>query len=241
MPPIIGITTGGRHEVQTVSLYYDSFYAVPTLYIDATRRAGGIPLLLPPGDGWQAALPRLDAVIVTGGNDVSPACYNGNVAHPNLTPVDDERDSSEIDLIRQLAAGGKPALCVCRGMQVMNVALGGTLHPHIPDIRAEDIHRNAGGGWRLHPVHVTPGSSLGRIMDADTVTTFSGHHQAVKDIAPGLQVAATAPDGIVEALSLPDHPWLLGVQWHPEKSAAEDPTQQRLFDALVAAAQSVTV
>jgi len=129
----------------------------------------------------------------------------------------------------------KPVLCICRGMQVLNVALGGTLHAHIPDIREQDIHRSKEGLWTLHDCNVKVNSELAQIMGTENVNTYSGHHQAVNQVADHLQEVATAPDGIIEAVMAPDHPWLVGVQWHPEKSAATDPTQQGLFDAVVAA------
>ena len=237
MPPIVGLTTYGVTETAAKTPYYDSHYALPSLYIDAVRRAGGIPLLIPPGDDqWQDILNVLDAVIVTGGTDIDPARYNADSANPRVYPPDAARDKTEIDFVRHLAQSqDKPVLCICRGMQILNVALGGTMHAHIPDIRDYDMHRSSEGFWTLHDCAIEPDSQLARIMQAETVNTFSGHHQAVKDVAPNLQVVATAADGIIEALTLPEHPFMLGVQWHPEKSAATDPTQQRLFDALVEA------
>jgi putative glutamine amidotransferase len=237
MPPIIGLTTYGVSESHTKTPFYNSFYALPGLYVDAVRRAGAIPLLIPPGDNhWKSLLNAVDAVILTGGTDVDPAHYNGNSEHPHLYAPDKIRDKTEIEFVRRIAATkNKPMLCICRGMQVLNVALGGTMHEHILDVREKDIHRNANGEWTTHNCYVESGSELARVMDAETVNTYSGHHQAVKDIAPGLQVVATASDGIIEALIMPEHPFLIGVQWHPEKSAASDPTQQRLFDGLVEA------
>lgn len=237
MPPIIGLTTYGTTEAHTKTKYYDSHYALPSDYIDAVRRAGGVPLLIPPGDsGWQCVLKAVDAVIITGGTDIDPTHYNGDSANPKVYAPDKIRDKTEIDFVRHLVQlKDKPVLCICRGMQVLNVALGGTMHPHIPDVMAEDMHRSPDGWWTLHDCQVEAGSHLARIMSAETVNTYSGHHQAVKDIAPDLQVVSTAADGIAEGLILPDHPFMLGVQWHPEKSAHSDPTQQRLFDALVEA------
>ncbi len=241
MPPIVGLTTYGYHETHTTSPYYENHYAVPKDYVDAVIRAGGIPLLLPPTHAnWQALWSALDAVVVTGGTDVTPQHYDGDLSNPHIRADDADRDTAEITLIRHAVTQTKPVLCVCRGMQVLNVALGGTLHAHIPEIRAQDIHRGEDGLWTMHDCHVEAESPLRQLMGADCVNTYSGHHQAVDRIGAGLQVAATAPDGIIEALTLNDHPWLIGVQWHPEKSAAEDPTQQRLFDALVRAAQEAS-
>lgn len=237
MPPIIGLTTYGASEAYSKTRHYDSHYALPVDYIHAVRRAGGIPLLIPPGDEqWQDILSVVDAVIVTGGTDVNPTQYNGDVKNPKVLPSDNARDQSEINLVHHLAESkDKPVLCICRGMQVLNVALGGTMHAHIPEIREHDMHRSTDGFWAMHDCKVEPESQLARIMQADVVNTFSGHHQAVDKIADSLQVIATAADGIIEALTLPDHPFMLGVQWHPEKSAHDDVTQQRLFNAVVQA------
>ena len=238
MKPIIGLTTYGRNEPIIRSIHYDAYYAAPALYIDAVRRAGGVPVLLPPGEpDWRAALAMIDAAIIIGGADVGPTCYQGDPQHPSLTTIDPERDQSELILMQYLARQSRlPTLCICRGMQVLNVALGGSLHPHIPDIRTTDIHRNSEGGWTVQPVSVIPGSRLAEIMQATSVRTYSGHHQAIDRVAPGLTIVATAPDGIIEAFEMPDHPWLVAVQWHPEMSAEQDPTQQHIFDALIAAA-----
>jgi putative glutamine amidotransferase len=236
--PVIGITTGGRSEKTINSIHYDEHYHVPALYVDAVRRAGGLPVLLPPGEpNWRDWLTVVDAVIISGGADVSPAEYGGDAQHPQLTMIDAERDASEITLARYVAEQKQvPTLCICRGMQLLNVALGGSLYEHIPDVREQDIHRGPTGGWAVQRAAVDSESLLARVMDTTEVETYSGHHQAVKQIAPGLQVVATAPDAIVEALELPGHPWLIAVQWHPEVTAASDPTQQAIFDALVQAA-----
>ena len=237
--PVIGITTGGRDEGYIKSRHYDAFYSAPAPYIDATRRAGGIALLIPPGEAeWEQLLALLDGVIITGGADIDPAEYGGDRWNPHLTPLDRERDRSELCLTRRLLARRDlPLLCICRGLQVLNVAAGGTLHEHIPDIRDEDIHRNEAGLWAMQEVNVENDSLIAEVMGVTRLRTSSGHHQAVKQVAPGLRVTATATDGIIEALELPGHPWLIAVQWHPEVTAASDPSQQALFDALVAKAR----
>lgn len=239
MPPIIGLTTYGYREKHTQSLHYDHHYAIPKEYVDSVTRAGGIPLLIPANDNdWKSLWSLLDGIIVTGGTDVAPKYYNGDAENSKIHADAPERDAAEIALIQYaVAAKVKPVLCICRGMQVLNVAMGGTLHAHIPDIRERDIHRNEEGLWALHDCEVKADSQLAQIMGAESVYTYSGHHQAVNLVADGLLVVATAPDGIIEALTSADHPWLVGVQWHPEKSAATDPTQQRLFDELVKAAE----
>jgi len=238
MKPLIGITTYGRDERKIKTRYYDEFFYLPTHYVDAVRRAGGAPVLLAPGGSdWQEWLAAVDGLIVAGGGDVDPAAYHGQSGHGSIAGVDLDRDASEIDLLRQVTGvGPKPTLCICRGMQILNVALGGTLYEHIPDVRNEDIHRAGDGGWALQTVQVATDSFLAQVMGDASLKTYSGHHQAVKDLGQDLVVVASAADGIPEALEIPGHPWLVAVQWHPEMSAASEPSQQRIFDSLVAAA-----
>ena len=239
--PVIGLTTYGRHETGFKTTHYAEWFAIPTLYVDAVRRAGGIPVLLPPGESsWDAILNILDAVVVIGGGDIHPDNYNGNNTHPQLARLDAERDASELALVAKLAGESPiPTLCICRGMQVANVALGGTLHEHVEDIVLEDIHRGVDKGWTVQPLRAEPGSKLAEIMKAIEVATYSGHHQALKELGEGLSVTATAEDGIIEAVELTGHPWFIAVQWHPEVSASEDATQQRIFDELVKIAREI--
>jgi putative glutamine amidotransferase len=240
MKPIIGITTYGRDERKIKTLYYDEFFYLPTLYVDAVRRAGGTPVLLPPGGSdWDEWLALVDGLLVAGGGDMHPAEYQGRPEHSSIAGVDLDRDSSEIALLQKVTGSHRmPTLCICRGMQVLNVALGGSLHEHILDVRDEDIHRAADGGWTVQAVQVAADSRLAEVMGVTEVATHSGHHQAVKDLGRELVVVACAADGIPEALELPGHPWLVAVQWHPEMSAASEPSQQRIFDGLVKAAHS---
>ena len=233
--PVIGITTGGRREDYIKSRHYDAFYSAPAPYVDAVRRAGGIALLLPPGDDdWREILPMLDGVVVTGGTDIDPFEYDGDRYNSHLLTFDHERDRSELSLVRILLAKREtPLLCICRGLQVLNVAAGGSLYEHIPDIRDDDIHRDEVGLWAMQQIEVEADSLIAGVMGATTMTTSSGHHQAVKAVGEGLRVVAVATDGIIEALEMPGHPWLIAVQWHPEVTAERDPTQQALFDALI--------
>lgn len=233
-PSIIGITSGGRSEGYIKSRHYRNFYSTPAPYVDAVRRAGGAPLIIPPGPGWQALLPLLDGIIVTGGTDIDPRHYGGDQRNPHILPADSERDDCELRLLRRvLDERAKPLLCICRGLQALNVATGGSLHEHIPDIRDEDIHRDEVGLWAMQEVHVEADSMTADVMGVTRLTTSSGHHQAVKALGNGLRVVARADDGIVEALEMPGYPWLIAVQWHPEVTADRDPSQQALFDALV--------
>jgi len=128
-----------------------------------------------------------------------------------------------------------PIFGICRGAQLMNIALGGTLDLHIPDIHPQAIaHRQADGAPILHPVDITPDTRLASILNVDSCEISSQHHQSLKEVAPNFKVAASASDGIIEAIEDPSYPWLIGVQWHPEQTAARDPIQQRLFDNFVA-------
>lgn len=237
--PIIGLTTYGRNERDLATEYYDEFFFIPADYVDAVRRAGGVPVLLPPGEtNWERWLDATNGIIVIGGSDIHPQEYGGDSNHPKLTRLDVERDESEIKLTRRLMDDAdKPTLYICRGMQVLNVALGGTLYEHVPDIVEDDIHRNEAGFWADQPLSADANSKVARVMGTTEVTTTSGHHQAIKDVAAGLDVTARAKDGIIEALEASNHPWAVAVQWHPEKTAHIDPTQQALFDQLVEAAR----
>jgi putative glutamine amidotransferase len=228
--PLIGITTYGRGA--------DGRFRLPAEYVDAVRRAGGMPVLVPPGGDLDQLLDELDGWVLSGGGDLDPRRYDGH-SHPTIERVDAERDATELELARRLVADDLPALCICRGAQVLNVALGGSLIEHLPDEVGEAVVHRAPGGtgaYPRHPVEAAAGSRLAAIMGAEQVEPASWHHQAVRRLASGLTVVARAPDGTIEAFEKPGRESLIAVQWHPEVTAGEDPTQQRLFDALVAAA-----
>lgn len=227
--PLIGITTYGRDEQNKFSL--------PAEYVDAVRRAGGVPVLVPPGEpNLERLLACMDGWILAGGGDLDPARYGGS-SHPTIYMVDAERDQSELDLARRLTVGARPTLAICRGSQVLNVVLGGTLIEHLPDVVGETVqHRLPPRQPTIHAISVQPGFRLSEILGEDEFESASWHHQAVKKLGNGLDVVARAPDGTIEAFEFRGHPWLFAVQWHPELTAREDPVQQRLFDALVQAA-----
>ena len=235
MKPIIALTSYGRYEKDLSNPWYKEHFSLPALYIDAVRRAGGIPLLIPPGEKDIAPILSVaDGVIITGGADIHPSIYGGNSEHPQLTTFDTERDTLELALVHHLLdAQNIPSLYICRGMQILNIALGGTLHEHVADTLPEDIHRGDDGVWRVHGVRIQQKTLAASVMGSEEISTYSGHHQAIKKLASDLKISATAPDGVIEAVEHKSAPWMLGVQWHPEITAAEDPTQQRLFDALV--------
>jgi putative glutamine amidotransferase len=228
--PLIGITTYGRGA--------DDRFRLPAAYVDAVRRAGGVPLLVPPGGELDQLLEELDGWILAGGGDLDPRLYDGR-PHATIERVDAERDRSELELAKLAVERDLPALFICRGAQVLNVALGGNLIEHLPDEVGDSIRHRSDDGTGTYPRHgvaVDAGSRLAAIMGSDRVEPASWHHQAVRRLASGLVQTARAPDGTIEAFEIPDREWLIAVQWHPEVTAGEDPTQQRLFDALVAAA-----
>ena len=228
--PVIGITTYGRDD--------NGRFSLPAVYVDAVRRAGGVPVLIPPGEpDLPELLPLLNGVILSGGGDIDPQLYAGTT-HETIYMLDAERDSSEINLARTLINQDLPVLGICRGIQVINVALGGTLIEHLPDVVGEEVlHRAPPRLPVSHEVNVVPDSRLAEIIGQSSVTPTSWHHQAIRQPAPGLQVVASAPDGTIEAVEMPAHPWLIAVQWHPEITAASQPEQQRLFDELVKVAR----
>jgi putative glutamine amidotransferase len=228
--PLIGITTYGRNP--------ENRFTLPAEYVDGVRRAGGIPLLIPPGEAQlEQLLPHLDGLIFTGGGDIAPKLYGGQ-PHETIYSIDSERDQSELTLAQRVLETELPTLGICRGLQVLNVALGGTLIEHLPDVVGDEVaHKELPHGPVPHLVQIQPDSHLAEIVQGDQVETASWHHQALKQVAPALKVVAYAPDGTIEAIEMPDHPWLVAVQWHPELTAANDASQQRLFDALVQAAR----
>lgn len=228
-PPLIGITTYGRGE--------ENRFYLPAQYVDAVRRAGGVPLLLPPGEPHaESLLAQLEGLILTGGGDLDPALYGG-APHPTIYRVDPERDKSEIALVKYSVQSALPTLGICRGNQVINVALGGTLIENLPDVVGETtLHRLLPREPTEHPIKLTPGCHLAELLFQEEFLAPSWHHQAIRQPAPGLKVVGQAPDGTPEAVELSDHPWLIGVQWHPELAAADEPLHQKLFNALVSAA-----
>jgi putative glutamine amidotransferase len=229
--PRIGLTTYARGE--------DQWFRLPAQYVDAVRRAGGLPVLLPPGeprlDLW---LEIVDGLILTGGGDVHPSRYGG-AEHPSIYNTDPDRDRDELELARHLVRSGLPGLCICRGLQVLNVALGGTLIAHLPDAVGDAVaHRTEDRKPIPHAVTIGGGSRLADVLGATDIAPASLHHQAIAELGEDLEVVARAPDGTIEAVEVRGAPSLLAVQWHPELTAAEDAVQQRLFDEVVRMARA---
>ena len=206
---------------------------LPANYAQQVAAAGGIPVLLPPLPGVAAAVDRLDGLLLTGGGDIDPGRY-GAAPHPRTGRVSVPRDVAELELLDAAMGAGLPVLGVCRGMQLVNVARGGTLCQHL---RNDAGHTPAPGTFGSHPVRVAAGTRLAGILgaDGDGVDVPTSHHQAVDRLGDGLVATAWAEDGVIEGLepSAAGDPFLLAVQWHPE--AGTDP---RLIHALVAAASA---
>jgi putative glutamine amidotransferase len=206
---------------------------LPDAYVDGIRRAGGEPVLLVPGAPAPASLlDRLDGLVMTGGGDLHPETL-GTATHGHMYSMCEERDHFELTLIRSALARSLPTLAICRGMQVLNVALGGDIHSHLPDEMGEEVaHRKSQTEPTDHPVQLEAGSALTTLFGCEALgRVASWHHQAVRRLGEGLRPAAHAADGTVEALELEGAPWLQAVQWHPELEL--DSVQARLFRALV--------
>ncbi len=209
---------------------------LPFKYVESVRRANGIPILIPIGEKEiSTLLDRLDGIILSGGGDIKPGFYGGE-NHESIYKVDLERDETEIRITKEIIKRTIPTLAICRGMQIVNTVLGGTLHTHLPDIYGHDIfHRKPTKEPIEHLVTIHQDSKLFSMMKEPEIRIASWHHQSVNDLANDLKVTAKSRDGVVEALEKDDHPWLLGVQWHPELTSQTDPLQQKLFDELVKA------
>jgi putative glutamine amidotransferase len=242
--PIVGITACLRPQADS------SFHAVQDKYVDAAvLGAGGVPVLIPAiGDRLriEALLDRLDGVLVTGSpSNVDPGHYGGPPPRPD-NEADPARDATTLPLIRRAIARGVPLLAICRGIQELNVALGGTLHQHVHELPGRRDHRSdkskpyAGRYDPVHPIALTSGGRLQAVMGgAEAIEVNSLHAQGIDRLAPGLVVEALAEDGTIEAVSLPEaRGFVLGVQWHPEWRVLENPWSRRLFAAFAVACRA---
>jgi putative glutamine amidotransferase len=214
-------------------------------YMERVRAAGGLPVLLDPAPGAasdaEALVARLDALVLTGGPDVEPTRY-GQVAHGSVYGTDEHVDGFEMAITRAALTARLPLLAICRGIQVLNVVCGGTLFQHIPDRPGVEPHGRPGerNGERAQRIEIVAGSRLARVMGTTAPVCSCHHHQAVDQVGEGLRVVGRAADGVIEAIESTDPGMpVLAVQWHPEDTAANDPAQQALFDAVVADARAV--
>ena len=216
-------------------------YGVPGSYVDAVRRAGGRPVLILPGEDAEAAelLEPFEGLLLVGGGDVEPRRY-GQEPHAAIGGLEPDRDDLEIRLLREADRTGIPTLAICRGAQVLNVAFGGTLIQHLPDVPGFGPHDNpTGGGSRTHDVRFAPGSRIAEAIGAEVLSCSTRHHQAVDRLGKGLIATGWSDDGLAEALERQEG-WMVAAQWHPEDTAAEDRAQQRLFDAFIDRARALT-
>jgi putative glutamine amidotransferase len=238
--PMIGITT------RTASVSPSSLFSVMVQksYTDAIIAAGGLPVLIPSDiyeNAWNVLVNRLDGILFTGGGDIAIEYFAGE-PHSAVYGIDSMRDAIEIGIAKKAAEFGMPFLGICRGLQIVNVALGGSLFTHIPDQLQNAVEHDYPGEDGIpartalaHSVIMESNSSLSKIMGETRLLVNSLHHQGIKDVAPGLIAAGHAPDGLVEAVELPQHPFGFAVQWHPEWLTDQAPTRN-LFEAFVVAA-----
>ena len=246
--PLIGVTTSEvRHEEQVLVTPHGEpprrEMALGLTYLRAVERAGGVPVVIPPVDvdAIPSLLAHLDAVLLSGGPDIHPEAY-GEAPHPELGPTWRDLDATELALARRAIAIDLPLLAISRGAQALNIARGGTLFQHLPERFGRSIqHRQlARGPASTHPVDIDPDSTLARALGRTALEVNSYHHQATSGLGRGVRAVAWAPDGVVEAVEVPDSAFVIGVQWHAE-SMADSAPHTMLFRALVEAAAARTL
>ena len=237
--PLIGLTTYRKTAAQSTPI---ALYALMPSYVEAVTAAGGVPVLIPLGldeAALRTLLARLDGLLLTGGGDIAGEHYHST--HPDfIFDVDPDRDRVELFLAREAVAADVPLLAICRGHQILNVALGGTLYEDVLRLSPSAIKHDYWGEYPRnllsHEVTVCADTLLGHRLGQTTVRVNSLHHQGVRDLAPGLVASAHAPDGLIEGLEVPDRRYALGVQWHPENLIYDAPPMLSLFQGLVEAA-----
>lgn len=230
--PLIGLATGLNKE--------ETYLQVNNGYMRALENAGALPVVLPltsDQEMLEAMIEQMDGILVTGGGDIDPAAY-GELTSNACGPVETLRDAMEIPLIILALQKDKPILGICRGFQSMNVALGGTLYQDLPTDRPQSklTHRQKQPErFPAHTVDVEEYSLLAEIAGTPFLHVNSLHHQGVKELAPLLRRCAVAPDGLIESFEYPEHPFFLGVQWHPERMWQNDNNSMKIFKAFVEA------
>jgi len=240
MQPVIGITASIDHR----SPAYGETYSLTRKYAEGVLQAGGAPLIVPHNldeDSLRAVLDRLDGIVLSGGGDVDPILFDEDV-HPATSEIEPDRDRVELTLAQWIVARDIPCLAICRGIQVLNVALGGSLVQDIPSQVPDALQhsfdrKTTPRDYLAHPVKIDLNSQLARIMQLEVAQTNSWHHQAIKQAADQLRVTAVAPDGVIEAVEVPGRRFAIGVQWHPEWLFEEYSEHRRLFATLIEAAQ----
>jgi putative glutamine amidotransferase len=242
--PLIGVSTSELRAAEGAHFAHHSepprrMLALGVTYLEAVEAAGGIPVILAPlpARRLDSIIERLDGVCLSGGPDIEPACY-GSAAHPELGPTEPEVDLFELGLARAARRRGLPILAICRGMQVLNVARGGTLVQHLPDLGGEVEHRQlTPASEPSHGVALASASKLARIAGGERIDVNSFHHQAIERLGTGLEPVAWSEDGVIEAVEAPGDAFTVGVQWHAE-CLTERPEQERLFMSLIDAAEA---
>ncbi len=242
--PIIGIPTQTLHSIEGIPEALPESWVMNQRYSRVVAASGGVPVMIPLLDdesSLRALYDLTDGLLIPGGVDLDPATY-GESPLPTCGRLDPARDRVELQFARWAIAEGKPVFGLCRGLQIVNVALGGTLYQDIAAQRSDAIKHDyfpTAGFSRdhvAHPVTIAAGSRLDALVGAGSLGVNSMHHQAVKDLAPGLVTTAVAPDGVVEALEFSGEQFVLGVQWHPESLTDRDPRMHRLLTGFVQAA-----
>lgn len=229
--PLIGLSTY-RSPAQ-MDGYDTDFVALPAQYLEAITLAGGVGVLIPPQPLESADATRilqgLDGVVICGGWDIEPQLY-GQEPTEKMEETDSLRDKTEMTLLGAALDLDMPVLGICRGAQMLNVHLGGTLHQHVPDVTGSDIYRKPGGLFTSENMTLAEGSTLAEIFDnQDSVPGPVQHHQAIDQVAPGLIVSARGPDGIIQGVEAPERNFCVAVQWHPEENLSD----VRIFDRLI--------
>jgi len=232
MKPIIGIGS----DIRSPEGKRESAFTYLT-YTEAVRRAGGIPVLVPPQpENAKDLIDELDGVLLAGGDDCDPAVY-GQERHPTVEPMDPRRQSADLELAKAARNRNVPTLGICLGLQVMNIAAGGTLIQDIESQHDTEIeHASIPEDRARHDVIIEEGTHLASVLPACELNVNSSHHQAIRDVGQGLRITAHAPDGIIEGLEDPQHPFYLGVQWPPEDMKGEN-SASALFGAFIEAAR----
>jgi len=230
MRPLIGITTYAPDEVR-FGVWTMPAALIPMSYVRAIERVGGRALLVPPSeDGVEETLEALDGLLLSGGEDLAPQTYGAD-AHPETRGIDPQRDRAELALLEGALARDMPVLAVCRGSQVLNVARGGDLVQHLPEVVGDEKHKHTPGVFADHHIRLDPDSRVGALL-GERVPVKSHHHQGYGRLGDGLRETAWAEDGTVEGLEDPDKRFAVGVLWHPEEG-----DDAALFENLVAEAR----
>lgn len=242
--PLIGCTTYRKISDQTPPI---NLLGLMPSYLDAIVAAGGVPVMIPLGlsdDDIGDIIQQMDGVLLPGGGDIEPSVYRGN-GHPTVSGIDEDRDRVEFVVARTAVAQQKPLLAICRGLQVLNVALGGSLWEDVEQLMPQAMHHEFVNthprNYLAHDVTIEPDSLLARQLDRTETAVNSLHHQGIRQLADALRPTAVAPDGLIEGAEVIGHPYAVGVQWHPENLVHNAPHMLGLFRGLVEAASQPVI